>query len=282
MHFRIVSDPKDDLGYIGDFARDGNRVWAVGGTHAKPTVLVREGDGAFTKMPSPPINGIRKMIVLGDRLLVCGEAGGVYASDDGARTWTVRDVQSKVCLFAFCDDGKGVWLAGEHGFVRRTKDRGETWKPMSIGTSVRVNTIEKLGAATYFACHDGTIVRYKRERIERLAFDNGAPLCAMTQTPRGTLIVCGDRGTIARSEDGSKWEKIAWGGTLDLEAIATSGDEIVIVGDAATVLVSTDDGKTFERVPCDLPGHLWSVLDTPSGLLVGGDRGLVAEISPGI
>src|SRR5437667_8164052 len=137
--FQIVNEAHGDLGYIGHICK-AERWWAVGGTHAKPTVLVSSDGTKFERMPAPKVNGLRDLLSLGDRLIVCGESGGVFVSDDGATTWTERKLETKVCLFTLCfDSRKHLWVAGERGFVRRSKDRGETWTAMAIGTDARVN-----------------------------------------------------------------------------------------------------------------------------------------------
>jgi len=276
--FRIVHEASDDFGYVGKLHPDGDRVWAVGGTYKKAILLVRAGGGNFERIAVPPVNGLRDLLTLGETLVVCGEPGALFFSKDFGKTWTQRVLETTVCLFTLEKDSRGaLWVGGERGFVRKSVDGGETWKPVALGTTTRVNVITQIGSSTYFACHDGTIARLHRDRMERVPIDTGAPICSMIRTKSGALIACGDRGMLHRSDDGKSWTRIDVAGP-DLETVCQISDgTIIVVGDKATVLFSNDDGRTFERIECDLGGHLWSVCESSEGALIGGDRGLIAE-----
>jgi photosystem II stability/assembly factor-like uncharacterized protein len=280
--FEIVNAQHGDLGYVGHICR-AKRFWAVGGTHGKPTVLVSDDGRKFDRMPAPKVNGLRDLLPLGERLVVCGESGGVFVSDDGAATWSERSLDTKVCLFTLSLDSRGhLWVAGERGFVRRSKDRGETWSAMAIGTDARVNVIAPIDGAVLFACHDGTLFRYRRERIERLKVKASAPFTSFERTKKGTLVLVGDRGTIARSEDGKTFALVDSPTNVDLEHVREIDPGILVAcGDKSTIAISRDEGKSFELEPCTLPGHLWTLCPTENGALIGGESGLIAKMELG-
>src|SRR4051812_4774855 len=109
--FRIVHEANDAFGYIGHLCRDGSHVWAVGGTYGKATVLLSSDGGVFEAKTKPPTNGLRDLVLSGDRTIACGEQGGVFISSDRAATWTVRKLDTSVCLFTLHRDAKGdVWI----------------------------------------------------------------------------------------------------------------------------------------------------------------------------
>lgn len=280
--FEIVNAQSSDLGYIGHICK-GDRFWAVGGTHGKPTILVSDDGRKFEKMPAPKVNGLRDLLLIDGLMIACGESGGVFVSDDSASTWSERKLETKVCLFTLCLDSRGsVWLGGERGFVRRSTDRGDTWAALAIGTDARVNVIVQVDAAVLFACHDGTLFRYKRERLDRLKVKACAPFTSFERTKKGTQILVGDRGTIARSEDGTTWTLVDSPVTCDLEHVREIEPGVLVVcGDKSTILVSRDEGKSFEVEPCALPGHLWTLCPNPGGALIGGDTGLIAKMEIG-
>jgi len=64
------------------------------------------------------------------------------------------------------------------------------------------------------------------------------------------LLVWGSDGVILRSEDGVRWAHAVTPGSADLARIAANdrGDVIIAVGAAATVIRSTDSGRTWHSV----------------------------------
>jgi hypothetical protein len=293
--FEIVNARDDALGYIGHLTRGGDRIWAVGGTHAKPTVLTSPDGRTWSVKKPPPANGLRDLVILdhppngplrgpdGKRLITCGEGGTLFVSDDDGESWVDRKTKTTVCLFTLCVDSRGhVWLAGERGFVRRSKDKGETWNNMVIGTDARVNVIASIDATVFFACHDGTLFRYRRDRIEKVKLSSTAPITAFERTAKGTFVMTGDRATILRSEDATTWTSVESPEKVDLEHVREIEPGVLVAcGDKGTVLVSHDEAKTFVKVPSTLECHLWCVFPIAGGALIGGDAGLIARMKLG-
>lgn len=283
--FEIVHAADDAFGYIGHLTRSGDLLFAAGGTHAKPTILASSDGRAWSAKKPPPVNGLRDLLPVGaDRLVTCGEAGALFVSDDRGETWSKRETDTTVCLFTLALDARGhVWLGGEQSFVRRSKDKGETFGKVLIGTDSRVNAIVPIESAVYFACHDGTLFRYKRDRIEKAKIKSSAPLTSFERTKAGTYVMTGDRATLLRSEDGMAWTQIdSPVKGVDLECVREIEPGVLVaVGSKGTVLVSKDEAKSFEPVPCPHDAHLWCVFPVPSGALVGADRGQILRLEIG-
>src|SRR3712207_2409753 len=57
--------------------------------------------------------------------------------------WTVarRGQVGKDLNAVFFADSKRGWIAGDDGFLSRTKDAGRTWSPQSAGTKDAINDI---------------------------------------------------------------------------------------------------------------------------------------------
>ena len=72
------------------------------------------------------------------------------------------------------------------------------------------------------------------------------PLTGLTITGKGTWIVVGDGGFVARSPDGTWYSRVDAGVEADLEAIGVMADgTIAIAGDHGQLLVSADDARTW-------------------------------------
>ena len=80
-----------------------------------------------------------------------------------------------------------------------------------------------------------------------------------------------------RTEDeGKTWEEITKRPTSSMvDSTVLEDGRIVFVGIAGEVLISSDDGKSFNLVPVTSGNRIYAVEEGPSGtLLVGGPAGI--------
>ena len=171
-----------------------------------------------------------------------------------------------------------MWVVGDHGFAMRIvggpdaahryRDDGEAHRRARVRDEMVL-----LG-------FDGSLRRWKNGRVTLAQTGTARSINALKITKRGTWIVVGDGGFVARSPDGAWWTRVKTEVDADLEAIALFGERIVIVGDRGQILISGDDGRTWQIQPSELAAHLWSVAPFGDGLLIGGDDGLIAKLAP--
>lgn len=151
-----------------------------------------------------------------------GYAVGAYGlflkSTDGGQTWQQREVpEFDLPDFGFphlynlisLRDGS-LLVVGEAGFIARSADQGETWQQLPVD-------------------YDGSFFTVK-------------------QTASGALLVAGMRGHVYRSADnGASWQAITTGVRSGINDIASGTGEVILVGTDGTILISRDDGLSFER-----------------------------------
>lgn len=111
------------------------------------------------------------------------------------------------------EDGRTLYLAGEMGLIAKSNDFGDTWEP-------------------YNSIYRGSF------------FD-------MERTQSGNLIVAGLRGNVFRSlRNGTPWQHIQTRSTALINDIVLTTDErIFMLGNSGSLLVSEDDGLTFQFRP---------------------------------
>ena len=286
-----VVQPPTDLGFIAAFAITDQMIHIAGGTSSRaPTLLASSNARHFERQRAPRDLGLRDVLVAGDMLWVCGEYGQLAVSRDRGTTWKLIETATDVCLhaLALAPDG-AVWVVGDRGFAARLV--GEVLARIQLGTEVRLCGVRPMRDEVVLLGHDGSLRRHKQGATTIAATGSAKPINALVVTRRGTWLVAGDAGFVARSPDGAWWTRVKTEATADLEAIAlwdksgegparSTDDKIVIVGDRGQILISADDGRTWQIQPSELAAHLYAVAPFGDGLLIGGDDGLIAKLAP--
>ena len=276
----VLCDAQSGVGYVGALRRKGNVVWAVGGAWGSPLVMTSDGGRKFRKRKSPEANGLRDVLPLGDtRALVVGEAGALFETKD-CETWSQIPTSTTACLFAIERAHGSIWLAGEAGFVLCSAD-GTAWRKPRLGAVPkalgRIQRLTHALGALWLLGYDGKLGVLKGADAEpKLApIECERPLTGIAFSPRGVGVLVGDAGTVFRSPNrGATWTAIESGVEDDIEDLAWHDGRFVAVGAEGLLLVS-DDGEKFSKVDTDRDEHLWSVMSDGSGVVIGGDGGLV-------
>ncbi|MEO6776992.1 MAG: suppressor of fused domain protein [Kofleriaceae bacterium] len=275
-----VVQPPTDLGFIAAFAITDQMIHIAGGTSERvPTLLASSNARHFERQRAPRDLGLRDVVVQGEVVWVCGEYGQLAVSRDRGTTWRLFDTATELCLhaLALASDG-AMWVVGDGGFAARVV--ADQLERLELGTAMRFTAVKPIRDEMVLLGYDGMLRRWKAGEVTIAATGTAKPINALQRTKRGTWIVAGDAGFIARSPDGAWWTRVKTEADVDLEAITLYGDRIVIVGDRGQILISGDDGRTWQHQPSDLAVHLWAVAPFGDGMLIGGDDGLIAKLAP--
>lgn len=279
-------------GYLGSLVAQGDRVWAVGGTHRLPTILCSDDRGhTFAPWKTPEgIPGLRDLHVEGATVWVVGEWGGVARTSDHGATWKIlrRNEASPTgqCLYSIMRGAdRRLWITGDGGLVMRSR----TAKPnvSSFDTVDNVSSDRLLymfvdGTETWLLDSGGMLQRNRGSGFEEVplkAMRNPRPLCALARTPKRTLLLLGDGGLILRSvNDGASWKKISIDSRNNLEKLVVTRYGIIVVGARGSLLISHDDGQSFQGLDTKVDTHLWSLLELDGDLIIGGNSGKLWRI----
>ena len=256
--------------------------WAVLATGTSPVradVLPEPLDRPALMTPRASSAVLLGLARAGTRMLAVGERGIVLVSNDEGGSWQQVAVPTSVTLtaasFVTPDDG---WAIGHSGIVLATADGGRTWTRRLDGKRAARIAMEAAQAA-----HGDDKRAADVSRVAQRLVDDGAdkPFLDLHFVDARHGIVIGAYGLIFGTDDGGR----TWTSWLDrlenpkglhLNALAVSGESIVIAGEQGLLLRSGDGGKSFARLGSPYEGSWFAASYLPGGrLLVAGLRGNV-------
>jgi photosystem II stability/assembly factor-like uncharacterized protein len=266
----------DDIVVVGErgtilFSTDQAASWQRAGSPSRATLT------GVSFAPVPPPRPIRQGWAV-------GHDATILVSADAGRTW-VRQYQGENLNDSFLDvlalDEQRAISVGAYGLYVATGDGGKTWVRRKIrDEDSHLNRITRgPGGTLYLAGEAGTLLR---------STDQGATWTPIRTTYEGsfygvmpldrrTLIAHGLRGHIFRStDDGASWQKIPSPAPVLLAAgLQLRSNHLLLAGQARTVLVSRDYGKTFATFEHGLTTGVAELLELANGrFLALGEAGV--------
>jgi photosystem II stability/assembly factor-like uncharacterized protein len=179
--------------------------------------------------------------ITGGSALAVGAYGLAFESRDGGawRSFAQRLPNPRhLHLYAVRSVGERVFVAGEQGLLLRSPDRGASF--------------------------------------ETLASPYKGSFFGLLAAKSGTLIAYGLRGNAFRSTDfGTTWAAAATGVPLSISAgIERDDGALLLLAQNGDLLLSRDDGSSFERRPAAPPFPAAALAAVERGLVLAGLRGV--------
>ncbi len=144
------------------------------------------------------------------RVVLAGETGNVYSSEDAGKSWKHLDFPYQGSLFGALALGPDDWLVfGLRGHALRTRDAGAHWAELSTPTPVGMmgGTILKDGRVVLVGS-GGTAMISNADvtKFEALPQEEHQGLSDVVEAPDGSLVAVGEAGI---STDQSSFVRIA-------------------------------------------------------------------------
>jgi photosystem II stability/assembly factor-like uncharacterized protein len=143
-------------------------------------------------------------------LVIAGEAGAVYASDDDGKVWRHLDFPYEGSLFGGMALGPQDWLVyGLRGHVFRTKDGGEHWAQIETNTTQGMLGGTRLADGRVILVGNGGIALVSDSAVTGFTpvqHPQNQTLSEVAEAPDGNLVAVGDVGV---STDDSAIERFA-------------------------------------------------------------------------
>lgn len=183
----------------------------------------------------------------------------------------------------YFENEQSGWAIGTFNMILKTGDGGKTWEPWMDRTEnpigYSLHAISAVDGDVFIVGELGLVQRLDRQQNRFVAIKTpyGGSFFGVTGKP-GVLLIYGLRGNLLRSYDkGQTWQSLK----QELEAALVSGTylddgRLVLVSSSGHVMVSGDDGTTFNQVPVATRTFLSAVapVDGASSVIVVGERGV--------
>jgi photosystem II stability/assembly factor-like uncharacterized protein len=180
---------------------------------------------------------------LGARPVAVGDRGYIVYSEDGGNTWTRAQSPAAPLLTAVhFPDAKNGWAVGHDSVILASQDGGANWTQ-----------------------------QFSAPAEQR-------PLLDVLMLDARTGIALGAYGAYYETADGKTWNaRKVLEDDKHLNAIVRLADgKLVILGEAGTILVSADAGKTWQPVASPYKGSLFGAVVTADNAIVAfGLRGRI-------
>lgn len=190
----------------------------------------------------------------------------------------VQEGPDKPFLDVWFENETAGFIVGAFNLIFRTSDGGKSWEPWFDRTENRkllhMYSIRPIGKDLFIVGEQGLILKLDKRmgRFQKIKTPYGGSFFGIIGKP-GVIIAFGMRGKVLRSIDGgTSWQIIESGVAGGLTgATLTEEGRIFIVSQDGSVIVSTDEGATFETMKVKNPFPLASVetVDQNTLVLVG-------------
>jgi len=235
----------------------------------------------------------------GKRMLIGGEQGHIFFSDDLGQNWVHADVPVSLAITSVTFAGNDeAWATAHDGYLLHSTDNGSTWQVHLTGSDVArlsVGSIEERVAALQKAVDEAS--DEDREDLEWVlddtlfaldeateAIDNGmtTPLLRVWFANDNDGFALGAYGVFLRTRDGgNSW--VVDSNRLDnpdnyhlYYIVQSNAGTLLIAGEAGTLLRSTDNGEEWQRIMAPYEGSFFGAVAAGDGsLLTFGLRGNV-------
>ena len=186
--------------------------------------------------------------------------------------------------------GSRVVAVGDRGYIVLSDDDGKTWRRAKSPAAPLLTAIEMLDAKTGWAVGHDSVILATTDGGENWVQQFSAPgeqrpLLDVHFVDKDRGFAVGAYGAFYQTDDGGK----SWNARKVIEddkhlnaMLALADGRLVVLGEAGTILLSSDAGKTFTSVASPYKGSLFGGVVAEDGSLVAfGLRGRIFRTTDG-
>lgn len=222
---------------------------------------------------------------------VVGHEDVILRTTDAGRTWSharaAADLERSF-LDVLALDARRIIAVGAFGLYLASRDGGQSWRVQTVlEEDLHLNQIMRAADGTLFIAGEaGTLLRSSDdgETWEAIPTDYPGSFYGVLPLATDELLAHGLRGALYRSTDrGETWTEMPALRTALLQAaeVDPSGRVVVVGGQARTLLVSEDGGRSFALAPSPPNTALARILRLADGTWLGfGEAGATRLVLP--
>ncbi|MBK5354534.1 glycosyl hydrolase [Pseudomonas sp. TH41] len=223
----------------------------------------------------------------GKRLVAVGQRGHILYSDDAGQQWQQANVPVSSDLNAvYFPSPEQGWAVGNDGVILHSSDAGVTWKKQLDGREIGALLVKHYGALADAepTNEQWPLLVAEGQRLVEEGADK--PLLDVWFADDKLGYVVGVFNLILRTEDGGQsWtpfqDRTDNPQNFHLNAIASTGDAVYIVGEQGLVLKWDDAHQRFAALNTPYQGSFFGVVGKPGEVVVYGLRGNVLRSTDG-
>lgn len=205
----------------------------------------------------------------GNRVVAVGDRGYILVSDDNGESWRRAKAPAGPLLSAVTlVDGKNGWAVGHDSVILASNDGGETWTKQFSAESEQRPLLDVLFLDTQKGFAVGAYGAFFETADGGKTWNSRQLLPPSPAPARGKPAASAGRG--AAAEEQSDEDR-------HLNAIIRLADgKLLIVGEAGKMARSDDGGKTWSRVEAPYKGSFFGAIQAQDGsVIVYGLRGRI-------
>ncbi|HEX3139738.1 MAG TPA: YCF48-related protein [Rhizobacter sp.] len=269
---------------------DANNGWAVG----HDGVVLHTSDGGLhweLQLDGRRIGALMLEYYTREAAAVASSPERAAALLEEAKRFASQGADNPLLDVWFRDASNG-FVVGAFGLALRTRDGGKSWQPMLHAIDnpkgMHLYAVRGIGPDLYIVGEQGLAFKLEQyveraaERFTTLELPYKGTLFGVVGNERA-LVVHGLRGSALRSTDaGRSWQTLTTGLQVGMTASAIDAQgRFMLVSQAGHLLVSSDDGATFNAARLERPVPAAAVIEAaPGALVVAGPRGAQALALP--
>ncbi|SFC08125.1 Uncharacterized protein SAMN02745724_00864 [Pseudoalteromonas denitrificans DSM 6059] len=268
-----VMASKAQKALLTDITDNGQYIVAVG----KRGIILHSNDAIEWKQSSVPLQVLLTSVFFIDQNIgwAVGHDATILHTLDGGVKWSVQNYQpelDKPFLDIQFKDKLNGFAIGAYGLFYRTSDGGINWKNEFLSSLL-------------FSEDADYLAELKAEDPEGYVIETQSILPHFNQIliSKNKLIMAGEQGFLAMSEDGGKhWnrlDEIYTGSFFDIK-ILKNGTWIT-AGLRGNAFTSTDSGKNWKKVQTHSQATINQILVTDDGAVLSSNNGILLTYKAG-
>ena len=149
-----------------------------------------------SRLPNPENYHLNSVTHLGgENLMVAGEKGVVFFSNDFGQTWEERMTDYEGSLFGVLAQGQQQYLFGLRGHLYHSTDFGEHWTRVALETQQSLIGAANLNNKHVFVGNAGVIVEVDAQGVSKVHNIEGSrAFSAIVQTHNNDFVAVGEAG----------------------------------------------------------------------------------------
>jgi photosystem II stability/assembly factor-like uncharacterized protein len=140
---------------------------------------------------------LNSLLDLGDgQLIIAGEAGLSYVSNDGGETWEVVDMPYPGSMFGIAASGECVVVFGLRGNVQESCDGGISWQELETPTQQSLSAGASFNGELLLAGNGGVVLRRAEDgSFSAYTHSSGVDFAAVIHLDDGSWLLVGESGS---------------------------------------------------------------------------------------